>query len=65
MFTKSKLTEFVSFLKVKYIAEGYYSAQIESNIEIDAQNRIGIELIINQGKRATINSMKYIWSHQI
>ena len=57
MFTKLKLTDFVSSLKAEYIAEGYYSVQIESNIEVDAQNRIGVELNINQGKRATINSM--------
>ena len=55
--TKLKLTEFASSLKAKYIAAGYYSAQIESNIEVDAQNRIGVELNINQGTSATINSM--------
>ncbi|MCS5588943.1 MAG: outer membrane protein assembly factor BamA, partial [Candidatus Thioglobus sp.] len=57
IFTKLKLTDFISSLKAEYIASGYYNAQIESNVEVDAQNRIGIELNINQGKRATINSM--------
>ena len=57
IFTKLKLTDFISSIKAAYIASGYYNAQIESNVEVDAQNRIGIELNINQGKRATINSM--------
>jgi len=57
IFTKLKLTDFISSLKAEYIASGYYNAQIESNVEVDAQNRIGIELNINQGKRATISSM--------
>ena len=57
IYTKSKLVDFISSLKAEFNAAGYYSAQIESNVEVDAQNRIGIELNINQGKRATINSM--------
>ena len=57
IYSDSKLTDFVSSLKAELNGAGYYSAQIESSIEVDAQNRIGIELNINQGKRATINSM--------
>ena len=55
-FTKLKLTDFVSSLKAEYIAAGYYNVQIESKIDLDSQNRIGINLSINQGKRATISS---------
>ena len=57
IYTKPKLVDFVTSLKTKYIAAGYYNSQIDSVIEIDSQNRIGIELNINQGKRAKINSM--------
>jgi len=57
MYSKSKFADFVSSLKAKYTATGYYNAQIEPKIEIDSQNRIGIELNIYQGKRATISSM--------
>jgi len=57
IYTKPKLVDFVTSLKTKYIASGYYNSQIDSVIEIDSQNRIGIELNINQGKRAKINSM--------
>ena len=56
-YSKSKFADFVSSLKAKYTATGYYNAQIEPKIEIDSQNRIGIELNIYQGKRATISSM--------
>ena len=56
IFTKLKLTDFVSSLKAEYIAAGYYNVQIESKIDLDLQNRIGIDLNINQGKRATISS---------
>ena len=57
IYTKSKLSDFVSSLKDEYIAAGFYNVQIDSNIDVDMQNRIGIELNVNQGKRATINSM--------
>jgi len=57
IYSNSKFSDFVSLLKDEFNAAGYYSAQIESNIEVDTQNRIGIKLNINQGKIATINSM--------
>ncbi len=57
IYTQSKFTDFVSSLKAEFNAAGYYSAQIDSNVEVDTQNRIGIELNINQGERAKISSM--------
>ena len=57
MYTKLKLSNFISFIKSKYTSEGFFNVQIDSNVEIDSQNRIGIDLDITQGKRATINSM--------
>ena len=57
IYTKPKLVDFVTSLKTKYIAAGYYNSQIDSAVEVDSQNRIGIELNIDQGKRAKINSM--------
>ena len=56
MFTKLILTDFVSSLKAEYIAAGYYNVQIDSKIDLDLQNRISIDLNINQGERATISS---------
>ena len=43
-------------LKEKYNNSGYFNVSIESDSNIDIQNRIGIELYINQGNRATISS---------
>ena len=57
IYTKEKLSDFVSSLITEYTSAGYYNVIIDSNIDVDAQNRIGIELNINQGKRATIDSM--------
>ena len=57
MYTKLKLSDFISFIKSEYTSAGFYNVQIDSNVEIDSQNRIGIDLDITQGKRATINSM--------
>jgi len=57
MYSKSQFSDFVSSLKAEFNAAGYYNAKIDSNVEIDSQNRIGIEINIDQGKRATISSM--------
>jgi outer membrane protein insertion porin family len=57
MYSKSKLTDFIALLKAEFKASGYYNAEIDSNVEIDSQNRIGIEINIYQGNRATISSM--------
>jgi outer membrane protein insertion porin family len=57
IYTQSKFSDFISSLKDEYIAGGFYNVQINSNIDVDMQNRIGIELNVNQGKRASINSI--------
>jgi len=56
--TKRKLADFVLLLKSKYSQSGYFNSEITQKIEIDSQNRAGIELNITQGKRATIDSFK-------
>jgi len=57
IYTQSKFSDFVTSLKDEYIAGGFYGVQIDSNIDIDMKNRIGIELNVNQGKRAKITSI--------
>jgi len=57
IYTQSKFSDFVSSLNDEYISGGFYNVQIDSNIDVDMQNRIGIELNVNQGKRASINSI--------
>ena len=58
IYTKRKLSEFTSFVKDKYLQSGFYNVEIESKIETDVQNKIGIELNISQGKKATIGSLQ-------
>jgi len=58
VYTKIKLTEFTSLLENKYAKSGYYNVEIIKNINLDAQNRIAIDLVITQGERATIDSFK-------
>ncbi len=60
IFSSRQLEKFISQLEQSYIAKGYYGIKINKNIEIDAQNRVGVELDIQEGKVARINSMKII-----
>ena len=57
VYNKKSLFEIIATLKAMYTAEGFYNVQIEQNIDLDLQNRIGIELVITEGKRAKIGSM--------
>ena len=56
IYTKRKLDEFILFLEAKYSESGYYNAEINQKVNIDDQNRVGIELSIFQGKKVTIDS---------
>jgi len=58
IFTKTQLADFVAFLEDKYLESGYYNVEIDSTFDLDQQNKIGIELDITQGKKATIGSLK-------
>jgi len=64
-FTKRKLENFLLLLKSKYSESGYFNSVITQNIEIDAQNRAGIELSVTQGNRATIDSFGISGSEKI
>ena len=55
-FTQRKLDEFILLLESKYSSSGYYNAKIIPSISVDTQNRAGVELTINQGVRAKIDS---------
>ena len=65
IYTQSKFSDFVSSLKDEYIAHGFYNVQIDSNIDVDIKNRIGIELNVNPGKRARISSMTISGANKI
>ena len=42
IYAQSKFSDFVSTIKDEYIAAGFYNVQIDSNIDVDMKNRIGI-----------------------
>ena len=57
IYTKRKLTELITLIEDQYIKSGYYNVLIESQIDLDQQNKIGVELNITQGNKATIGSL--------
>ena len=65
IFTEKKLEDFILLLESEYSQAGYFNSKIIHNIEIDTQNRAGIELIVSQGNRATIDSFVISGSDKI
>ena len=57
-FSQNKLDEFILLIKSKYSDSGYFNAEIIQNIQIDSQNRAGVDLSVSQGNRAKIESFK-------
>ncbi len=64
-FTQRKLDEFILILETKYSESGYYNAILTPNVSVDSQNRVGIELLLNQGERVKIESFKISGSEKI
>tara|TARA_B110000008_G_C16957854_1_gene558910 strand:+ start:224 stop:2539 length:2316 start_codon:yes stop_codon:yes gene_type:complete len=57
IFNKMRFEDFILFIKAKYNQAGYFNAQIEYETSIDLQNRIGINLTIEQGVQARVNEI--------
>ena len=57
-FFQKKLDDLILFIESKYSESGYFNTNIVQDIEIDSQNRVGINLNISQGNRAKIESFK-------
>ena len=64
-FIQRRLDEFILFLKSKYSESGYYNSIITTSVSIDSQNRAGIEITINQGERAKIDTFKISGAEKI
>ncbi|MDC9726270.1 MAG: POTRA domain-containing protein, partial [Candidatus Thioglobus sp.] len=58
IFNKRQLDKLITQLEASYISKGYYGINISQKIEVDAQNRVGIELDVQEGEVARITSMK-------
>ncbi|MFQ3368281.1 MAG: outer membrane protein insertion porin family [Methylophilaceae bacterium] len=65
IFTNKKLKEFILLLESEYASSGYFDTEIIQSIELDNQNRVGINLNINQGSRSTIGSFEISGSEKI
>ena len=63
IYSDKSLEDFILLLESKYSGSGYYNLSISSNIAIDAQNRVTVEIKITQGNRASIDSFKIIGSN--
>jgi outer membrane protein insertion porin family len=57
IFNKRQLDKLIGQLEANYISKGYYGISINKKIEVDTQNRVGIELDISEGDVAKISSM--------
>ena len=58
IFDKRQLQSLTDQLRELYISKGYYNINIKSSVEVDAHNRVGVEIDITEGEVARINSMK-------
>jgi outer membrane protein insertion porin family len=57
IFDEKRLDKFITKIKEAYNSKGYYNTSIIRKINTDTQNRAGIEIKINEGEAARINSM--------
>ena len=64
-YSESKLDNFILLLESKYSSSGYYNVKINTNITVDSQNRAGVDLTINQGERAKIESFRITGSENL
>jgi len=57
IFSKKNIDRLLNDLKNLYADNAYYKTTIEVKYDLDLQNRIGIEIIFDEGERALISSM--------
>jgi len=62
LFKKDTFDFFIRKLNDEYLSSGHYKANINPKIEKDSSNRIGIEINIDEGDVAKINSFKILGS---
>ncbi len=62
VFNEKTLNNFIKQLHSRYKQQGYYSAKISKNIDIDNQNRVTISVDIEENNILLVRSMKIIGS---
>jgi outer membrane protein insertion porin family len=60
IFNKTRFEEFILHLKSKYTQAGYFNVEIESGTSTDLQNRIGIDISIEQGNQARVDEINIV-----
>ena len=58
IFSSTNLLNLIQTVKELYKDNAFYSADISSKEILDATNRLGIEIIVNEGERALVSSFK-------
>lgn len=58
VFKKDVLEKLVTKIRQQYDLSGYYNAKVDLKINKDENNRVGIEITIDEGKVAKISSFK-------
>jgi len=58
IFVKSNFDKLLNDLNNLYSSNGFYNAKITIKTDLDEKNRIGLELIFDEGEKALIKSMK-------
>ena len=64
IFSQNEFDKFLSSLNDQYISSGFYNVKIIDEIQIDVENRVTVELSINQGKKAKVASMSILGSEK-
>lgn len=58
IYSQDKFDNFLSYLENSYSSAGFFNADISHEIEKDSENRVTINLKINQGTKVSISSLK-------
>jgi len=58
IYSEKLISDLINELKNLYISKGFYAIEIKDNLELDSNNRIGIELDISEGERSLIESFQ-------
>ena len=58
IYSKSNLDKLIKQLEVLYSNSAFFNTQIKALLNTDEKNRIGIELVFNEGEQALIKTMR-------
>jgi outer membrane protein insertion porin family len=65
IYTEDKFNNFLLSLESIYFDSGFYNIELTPIFEFDSQNRVAIEIVVVEGKKAIIESFKISGSEKI